>query len=161
MFSIIAFLYLLYRIRPRLRPEYDKFCDYVDSVSEQMLLYQLNLLTTYVTLDENSPKWTSHIPYFEGEKGSPTVQMWAYFLRCKILRNIRSCTFFLGLVLYFKMLRIPLGMQRDMWKIMPPALSQRILGMIMSRSLAILVPRYSHVSKITHIVLREKSQLNF
>lgn len=36
-------------------------------------------------------------------------------------------------------------MQRDMWKIMPPQLAQRILAIILNDSLAILTARYSKV----------------
>jgi len=38
-----------------------------------------------------------------------------------------------------------LGTKRDMWKIMPPQLSQRILAILLNDSLAILTARYSRV----------------
>jgi hypothetical protein len=38
-------------------------------------------------------------------------------------------------------------MQRDMWRIMPPQLAQRILAIIINDSLAILCNRYAKVSQ--------------
>jgi hypothetical protein len=40
-----------------------------------------NLLTTFILQDENSQNFSSHRPYYEGERGSPTIPMWTYFIR--------------------------------------------------------------------------------
>lgn len=76
-------------IRPKLKEEYKNFCELVEVISEQLLQFQANLLTTYILHDEQSQNWSSHQPYYEGERGSPTIQMWAYFLKCKAF----FCTF--------------------------------------------------------------------
>lgn len=117
----------------------------VEVISEQMLQAQANLLTTYIIHDEASQDWSSFQPYYEGQRGSPTVQMWNYFLKgmrgigCGKLNNsICGCSVKkVGLIFS--------GMQRDMWRIMPPQLSQRVLGIILNDSLGILVARYSRV----------------
>lgn len=78
--------------RKKLRPEYKEFCDLVEVISEQMLQVQANLLLTFIVHDEDSQDWESHHVYYEGERGSPTVQMWSYFLRSNyILVLINQC----------------------------------------------------------------------
>ncbi|CAL8098796.1 unnamed protein product [Orchesella dallaii] len=107
-----------YENMPKMKEEYKNFCELVEVISEQLLQFQANLLTTYILHDEQSQNWSSYQPYYEGERGSPTIQMWTYFLK---------------------------AFQRDMWRIMPPQLAQRILAIIINDSLAILANRYSKI----------------
>lgn len=104
-----------YDAKDKLKLEYKQFSELVEVISEQLLQIQANLLTTYVLHCPQSQNFGGHQPYFEGERGSPTIQMWCYFLR---------------------------SFQRDMWSIMPPQLSQRIFSIILNDSLAILASRY-------------------
>ncbi|CAG7815085.1 unnamed protein product [Allacma fusca] len=104
--------------KSKLKPEYKEFCELVEVISEQMMQVQANLLLTYIVHNEESQDWDSHQLYYEGERGSPTIQMWIYFLK---------------------------SMQQDMWKIMPPQLAQRIFGIIVSDSLGVLVARYTKI----------------
>lgn len=74
-------MHLNFRLSEKLKLEYDEFAELVEVISDRMLQCQMNLLTTYVIHDEASQNWTSVHAYYEGLRGSPTIQVWAYFLK--------------------------------------------------------------------------------
>jgi len=70
-----------FRSSAKLKGEYDEHGELVEVISDRMLQCQMNLLTTYIIHDEVSQDWSSSHSYYEGQRGSPTIQMWAYFLQ--------------------------------------------------------------------------------
>ena len=88
----------------------------VEALSEQIMEYHCNLVSTTVLHDPASLDWSNPKPFYEGEKVSHCIQMWWYFLQ---------------------------GLKADLWTTVPPKVAQKIFAGVFNDSLGILAIRYN------------------
>lgn len=95
-----------------------QFSDLVDSVSDQIISYHDNVISTVILQDARSNNWSDARPFFEDQRCSFPVQMWNFHLQ---------------------------GLQDDLWNYCPPEKAQQMFTSILHSSLVTLVTRYSRV----------------
>ena len=103
-----------------LHAEYKLFCELVEMLAQQALEYHTSLLKSILLYDADGCDWSNPRPWHEDDTITTPVQMWWHYLQ-----SLRS----------------------DLWTIMPPRLSQRLLAGVVNDSLAFLTMRYTQVSK--------------
>ena len=93
---------------------YSKWVEFTDGLAQQVLEYNTSLVATVVLADPDGQDWANSKPYNDGESVSPSVQFWWYHMQ---------------------------GLRMDFTNFLPPKIAQRLLGSILSDSLAILSVR--------------------
>ncbi|CAB3379611.1 Hypothetical predicted protein [Cloeon dipterum] len=88
----------------------------VEALAERLLDLHCRLLALYVLQDADSLNWESQHAFFEGQRGSFTIQMWWFYMQ---------------------------GAREDLWNTVPPKTAQRVLAGMLNESLTILTARYS------------------
>ncbi|XP_059470698.1 uncharacterized protein LOC132193812 [Neocloeon triangulifer] len=88
----------------------------VEALAERLLDLHCRLLALYVLQDADSLNWESQHSFFEGQRGSFTIQMWWFYMQ---------------------------GAREDLWNTVPPKTAQRVLAGMLNESLTILTARYS------------------
>ena len=66
-----------------------------EALAERLLDLHCRLLSLYVLQDADSLHWENSRPFFEGERGSVTVQMWWLYMQGLFLSSrsrSRHCT---------------------------------------------------------------------
>ncbi|XP_052121022.1 uncharacterized protein LOC113216088 isoform X2 [Frankliniella occidentalis] len=93
-----------------------QFHSMAEALAERLLDLHCRLLSLYVLQDADSLHWENTRPFFEGERGSVTVQMWWLYMQ---------------------------GTRTDLWNTVPPRTAQRVFAGMLNESLTILVARYA------------------
>ena len=60
---------------------YSKWVELTDSMAQQVLEYNTNLVTTVVLTDPDGQDWANSKPYLDGESVSSSVQFWWYHMQ--------------------------------------------------------------------------------
>merc|ERR1719450_1470181 len=102
-----------------LHAEYKLFCELVEMLAQQALEYHTSLLKSILLYDADGCDWSNPRPWHEDDTITTPVQMWWHYLQ-----SLRS----------------------DLWTIMPPRLSQRLLAGVVNDSLAFLTMRYTQMN---------------
>ena len=95
---------------------YSKWVELTDSMAQQVLEYNTNLVTTVVLTDPDGQDWSNSKPYLDGESVSCSVQFWWYHMQ---------------------------GLRMDLSNYLPPRIAQRLLAAVLSDSVSVLAVRYS------------------
>lgn len=115
-----------------------------EALAERLLDLHCRLLSLYVLQDADSLHWENARPFFEGERGSVTVQMWWLYMQ-----GARWVS-----VIFPENLLTPQpqvnprpgpcsGTRTDLWNTVPPRTAQRVFAGMLNESLTILVARYA------------------
>ena len=60
---------------------FPQWVELTDSMAQQVLEYNTNLVTTVVLTDPDGQDWANSKPYLDGESVSSSVQFWWYHMQ--------------------------------------------------------------------------------
>ena len=63
---------------------FPQWVELTDSMAQQVLEYNTNLVTTVVLTDPDGQDWANSKPYMDGESVSSSVQFWWYHMQVAI-----------------------------------------------------------------------------